>query len=79
MKREIIMRLAKEANLDMWDGGSMGSSEFCSNYKEMEKFAQLIIDECIDAVIESDPSEKLIVHEPYRSIINAIEEKFEVE
>lgn len=55
MNKELIMKLARKANLDMWDGGGMGSPEFCSNYKEIEKFAHLIIDECVK-VTEAEAS-----------------------
>lgn len=43
------------------------------------KFAELIIDECIDVVIESDNNPKMIVHEPYRTIMENIKEHFGVE
>ena len=44
-----------------------------------KKFAELIIEECLDVVIESDPSPKMIINEPYRSIVENIKEHFGVE
>ena len=43
---------------------------------ELQAFAELIIEECIDVVSASDPSPKTIVHEPYRAIMNNIVEHF---
>jgi hypothetical protein len=43
------------------------------------KFAELIVDECIEVVLASNPSPKMIVHEPYRTIMNNIVEHFGVE
>ena len=48
-------------------------------YIPLEQFAKLIIQECISVVIDSDPSPKMILHQPYRTIVNNIEEHFEVE
>lgn len=58
--------------------------EFLTGYEipgkdGLEKFAELIIDECIDVVIESDNNPKMIVHEPYRTIMENIREHFGVE
>jgi hypothetical protein len=44
-----------------------------------QKFAELIIQECIDVVIDCDESPKMILHEPYRTIMNRIDEHFGVE
>lgn len=43
----------------------------------LEMFALRIIEQCVDAVLESDPSPKMIVHEPYRTIMNNIYDSFE--
>lgn len=48
-------------------------------YSDLEKFAELIVEECIDVVLRSDPSPKMIAHEPYRTIMNNIVEHFGVE
>jgi hypothetical protein len=45
----------------------------------LENFAELIIQECIDVVIDCDESPKMILHEPYRTIMNRIDEHFGVE
>ena len=45
----------------------------------LEKFAELIVEQCTDIVMRSDPSPKMILHEPYRTICNNIWEHFGVE
>lgn len=45
---------------------------------EVQKFAELIIQECIDVVVESDPSPKMVFNEPYRSVVENIKEHFGV-
>lgn len=45
--------------------------------KFLERFAELILDDVCDVIIESDPSEKMMLHEPYRSIISDIMQRFE--
>ena len=56
------------------------SYEDCDSCEvDIEVFAQLIVNECCDVVINSDPSPKMILHEPYRTIINNIQEHFGVE
>ena len=44
-----------------------------------ETFAGNILSRCADIVIECDPSEKCILHEPYRSIAEAVHNAFEEE
>lgn len=46
---------------------------------DIEAFAQLIVNECCDVVINSDPSPKMILQEPYRTIMINIQEHFGVE
>lgn len=72
-----IRQLAEQANVFMANEGHPGY-EYCPNEKEVEKFAQMIIDECCDVVIDCDKSPKMILHEPYRSILNKIQEHFGV-
>lgn len=43
---------------------------------EVQKFAELIIQECIEIVLSSDPSPKMTVTEPYGSIMENIKEHF---
>ena len=57
--------------------------EACSGFNDqqcepevIERFAELIIDRYADSVIDSDLSEKAILHEPYRSIMNNVMETF---
>lgn len=45
----------------------------------MEKFAELIVEECMDVVIDCDENPKMILHDPYRTIIDRISEHFGVE
>lgn len=46
---------------------------------EHYSIAEQVIQECIDVVLNSDPSPKMIAHEPYRTIMNNIMEHFGVE
>lgn len=43
---------------------------------EVQKFAELIIQECIEIVLNSDPSPKMTVREPYSTIMENIKEHF---
>ena len=53
--------------------------EYRAENARYEKFAELIVNECCDVVINSDPSPKMILHEPYRTIMINIQEHFGVE
>lgn len=44
--------------------------------EELLKFAELIIEECIEIVLSSDPSPKMSVREPYSTIMENIKEHF---
>lgn len=44
--------------------------------QELKNFAEMIIDECCDVVIRCDENPKLILCEPYRTIVNAITNTF---
>jgi hypothetical protein len=63
---------------DLWDQAKAMTDQGSANVDLalIEVFAALIIDGCTDAVIESDPSEKRILHEPYRTVMNNIMEVF---
>lgn len=68
---EQIKRLAEQAGCTI---DRLGYGE-----GNLEKFAEIIVAECIDVVLDSDPSPKMIAHEPYRTIMNNIQEHFGVE
>jgi len=57
-----LLELAKESGLIQYDSDS--------KMQEAEKFAELIITECMEIVLESDPSPKMIYREPYSTIID---------
>ena len=70
---EKIRALAKQC--EVWH-----SYEDCDRCEvDIEVFAQLIVNECCDVVINSDPSPKIILQEPYRTIMINIQEHFGVE
>ena len=70
---EKIRELAKQC--EVWH-----SYEDCDRCEvDIEVFAQLIVNECCDVVINSDPSPKIILQEPYRTIMINIQEHFGVE
>ena len=68
-----IKKLAEQAGLEMCGCGCNTPT------RQSAKFAKLIINECCDVVINSDPSPKMILHEPYRTIMNNIQEHFGVD
>lgn len=76
-----IQELAEQAkgfvDLNQHLGGDNGCMVY--TYDGLEKFAELIIQECIEIVISSDPSPKMILHEPYRTVMNNIVDHFGVE
>lgn len=41
-----------------------------------EQYARLILEGCLDCIYECDPSTKMIVHEPYRMIGDAVWDHF---
>ena len=46
---------------------------------ELQKFAKSIIQECIEIVLESDPSPKMSLQEPYATIMFNIKDHFGIE
>lgn len=44
--------------------------------QQLEQFAQLILEQVEDIILDADESPKLVVREPYRTIINRIDEHF---
>ena len=65
---ERIRELAKESGLIQYDSDS--------KMQDAEKFAELIITECMEIVLESDPSTKMIYREPYSTINDNIRVHF---
>ena len=60
----IVAKLAAEAEFSPADMLLMGDT--------IQRFADLIVDKCCEAVIECDTSEKMILHEPYRTVVSTI-------
>ena len=49
-------------------------------HKTYEEFlTELILDECCNVIIDSDPSPKMILHEPYRTIMDNLINHFGLE
>jgi len=65
---ERLFELAKESGLIQSDSDS--------KMQEAEKFAELIVTECMEIVLESDPSKKMIYREPYSTIIDNMKVHF---
>lgn len=63
-----LLKLAKESGLIQSDSDS--------KMQETEKFAELIITECMEIVLESDPSPKINLGEPYGTIIDNMKVHF---
>jgi hypothetical protein len=75
-----IKELAERAGFVLWADEPWNPGDvidWSNRYDaELEKFAQLLIDECQDVVIECDEDPKLILGEPYRRIVNKIGDHF---
>jgi hypothetical protein len=74
MMNESIRELAEKAGF--MDSLFSESGDDCET--EIKAFAELIVNECCDVVINSDPSPKMILQEPYRTIMINIQEHFGV-
>jgi len=66
MNDKLIAELAHKANMTVFPSG-------------LKEFAELIIQECIEIVLESDPSPKMSLQEPYATIMFNIKDHFGVE
>ena len=63
-----LLELAKESGLIQYDSDS--------KMQEADKFAELIITECMEIVLESDPSPKMSLDKPYGTIIDNMKVHF---
>jgi hypothetical protein len=72
---ELIKELAEQAHDYCIHSGEV------INYDDAfeQKFAELIVQECIEVIVGCDEDPKLVLHEPYRTIMNAVREYFGVE
>lgn len=56
----------------LWHEAQQGFNDQLCDDRVVERFAKLIVDKCADSVIESDPSEKMVLHEPYRTVMDNV-------
>jgi len=70
MKRSDIKQLWLQA-------GGESSNENSFHDEVIHRFSDLIVDACADSVIDSDPSVKMILHEPYRTVMDNVMRTFE--
>ena len=63
-----LLELAKESGLIQYDSDG--------KVQDAKKFAELIITECMEIVLESDPSSKMSLGEPYGTIIDNMKVHF---
>ena len=77
MNKEILEQLAKEAGMI---GDKSGMFYAIDDHNvggvDLEKFAELIVEECINVVIGCDTNPKMVLHEPYRNIVSNIQDYF---
>ena len=77
MNKEILEQLAKEAGMI---GDKSGMFYAIDDHNvggvDLEKFAELIVEECINVVIGCDTNPKMVLHEPYRTIVSNIQDYF---
>ena len=73
----MLEKIAKEAGMV---GDKHGMFYAIDNHNEdgvdLEKFAELIVEECINVVIGCDTNPKMVLHEPYRNIVSNIQDYF---
>jgi len=61
----------KQVIRDLWYEAGAGQKGV-QQEEIIERFAELIVDKCADAVIDSDPSVKMVLHEPYRTVMDNV-------
>jgi hypothetical protein len=78
MNEELIKRLIGNAsendffkNKVLWNSGGV-----IFHKEDMIRLIELVMEECQEVVCSSDPSPKMILHEPYRTIVDNITEHF---
>lgn len=81
---ERIQELAEQAGFSVVETQGTGETTLWSFDDEpiddeLQKFAELIIQECIEIVLESDPSPKMSLQEPYATIMFNIKDHFGIE
>lgn len=73
---EHIRKMAEEY-FDIRNGVIVSPVDGYANIEEeLQKFAELIIQECMEIVLSSDPSPKMTITEPYGTIMENIKEYF---
>jgi len=77
MMNERIKELLEQTDIPQFP--ILGSLAWVATDHDMKKFAELIIQECIEIVLESDPSPKMSLQEPYATIMFNIKNHFGVE
>ena len=74
MNKELLNTLIKKAaNLEQT---TIQVDNFAFHARDFEKFAELIVEECIDVVIEGDPDPKMVLSPVRRVIIDDIKVHF---
>lgn len=78
MNEELVKRLIGNAsendffkNQVLWNSGGV-----IFHKEDMIRLIGLVMEECQEIVCRSDPSPKMVLHEPYRSVVNNITEHF---
>lgn len=66
MRREEIVDMWEQAHIDC----DIESQPY--NRQVIEAFVELVVDKCADSVIDSDPSEKMVLHEPYLTVMDNV-------
>ena len=61
----------------LWHEAQRGFNDQMCDDRVVERFAELVVDKCADSVIESDPSEKMVLHEPYRTVMDNVLRTFD--
>ena len=57
-------------------GVDLSATNVSMTWTQLEKFAELMIEDCLECVIECDPSTKMTPTEPYATIVDNIKQYF---
>jgi len=72
---QLIKDLADKAELSVYGVGFDGTSPI-KNEEAINKFVELLLEEIDNVISGCDPSPKMILHQPYKRIIAAVDEHF---
>lgn len=78
MNEELVKRLIGNAsNIDFFKNKILWESTgTIFHMEDMIRLIEIVVEECQEVVCASDPSPKMVLHEPYQSIVSNITDHF---